>query len=247
MITTSTPTLEQRVVKALTDETITANDLAALVEDATAAIGIAKNEATAAEATALDPLLSPDPVKARAVMEDAKFRATRLRNLLPRLQERVEEVSKREIEAAWIIRYDALKPQRDALAEEVKTVYAEAVAKLVPMLSRIEQINVEISRLHQSKPLRAYGDDDGRWLSEIPTLKLLALPNPDKPSELSWPLPLNINYASIMPILGHRGSDWYKVQQQEAARRRAEDEKRAEALHEEEARVRNDPKLWRRG
>jgi hypothetical protein len=33
----------------------------------------------------------------------------------------------------------------------------------------------------------------------------------------------------------------------EAQRRRAEDEKRAEALLEEEARVRNDPKLWRRG
>jgi hypothetical protein len=107
--------------------------------------------------------------------------------------ERFEEVSKREIEAAWIIRYDALKPQRDALAEEVKTAYAEAVAKLVPMLSRIEPINAEISRLHQSKPLRAYGDDDGRWLAGIPTLKLLALPNPDRPGELSWPPPANVN------------------------------------------------------
>jgi hypothetical protein len=243
----STPTLEQKIVMALTDETIASNDLANLLTETETAIAVGDNEATVAEATALDPLLSPDPVKARAVMEDAKFRATRLRNLLPRLQERVEEVSKREIEAAWIIRYDALKPQREALAEEVKTVYPEAVAKLVPMLSRIEQINVEISRLHQSKPLRAYGDDDGRWLSEIPTLKLLALPNPDKPSELSWPQPVNINYAGVTPILGHRGSDWYKVQQQEAARRRAEDEKRAEAMHEEEARVRNDPKLWRRG
>jgi hypothetical protein len=44
---------------------------------------------------------------------------------------------------------------RDALAEEVKTVYAEAVAKLVPTLSRIEQINVEVSRLCQAKPTRA--------------------------------------------------------------------------------------------
>jgi hypothetical protein len=51
----------------------------------------------------------------------------------------------------------------------------------------------------------------------------------------------------VVPLRPHPGSDWYKVQQQEAARRRAEDEKRAEALHEEEARVRNDPKLWRRG
>jgi hypothetical protein len=192
-MTAPAPALEGRIVKALTDEAIASNDLANLLMETETAITVADNDATVTEATALDPLRSPDPVKARAVMEDAKFRATRLRNLLPRLQERSEQVSKREIEAAWIIRYDALKPQRDALAEEVKTAYAEAVAKLVPMLSRIEPINAEISRLHQSKPLRAYGDDDGRWLAAIPTLKLLALPNPDRPGELSWPPPANVN------------------------------------------------------
>ena len=156
-------------------------------------------------------------------------------------------MNKREIEAAWIILYEALKPQRDALAEEVKTVYAAAVAKLVPMLSRIEHINAEVSRLHQSKPSHAFGDDDGRWLTAIPTLKLLALPNPDKPSELLWPPPANINYASIVPILGNPGGDWWQATQAENARGRIEDEARAAALHEEEGRVRNDPKLWKRG
>jgi hypothetical protein len=246
-MTAPAPALEGRIVKALTDEAIASNDLANLLMETETAITVADNDATVTEATALDPLRSPDPVKARAVMEDAKFRATRLRNLLPRLQERSEQVSKREIEAAWIIRYDALKPQRDALAEEIKTVYAEAVAKLVPMLSRIEQINAEVSRLHQSKPLRAYGDDDGRWLAAIPTLADLKLPNPDMPGEFSWPPPANINYANIMPIFQNPGADWGQAKQAENARRRAEDEARAEAMHEEEGRVRNDPKLWRRG
>src|ERR1035437_9851844 len=241
------PTLEQKIVKAFTDEAIASNDLAVLVEETTAAIAIADNDATVAEASALDPLQSPDPVKARATMENAKFRATRLRNLLPKLQSRYEEMNKREIEAAWIIRYDALKPQRDALAAEVKTAYAAAVAKLVPVLSRIEHIHAEVSRLPQSKRPRAYGADDGRWLSEIPPLKLLALPNPDKPSELLWPPPANINYANITPILGTPGGDWWQVTQAENARRRAEDEARAEVLHEEEGCVRNDPKLWRQG
>src|SRR5664280_2166543 len=242
-----TPTLEQKIVKAFTDETIASNDLANLLAETETAIAIAENDATAAEATALDPLQSPDASKARAVMEDTRFKADRLRSLLPRLQSRYEEMNKREIEAAWIVQFDILKPQRDALAEEVKTVYAAAVAKLVPVLSRIEHINAEVSRLHQSKPSRAYGDDDGRWLSEIPPLKLLALPNPDRPTELSWPPPANINYANITPILGTPGGDWWQATQAENARWRAEDEKRAEALHEEEGHVRNDPKLWRRG
>jgi hypothetical protein len=244
---TSTPTLEPKIVKALTDEAIASNDLANLLTETETAIAVADNDATVAEATALDPLQSPDPVKARAVMEDAGFRATRLRSLLPKLQSRYEEMNKREIEAAWIVQYDALKPQRDALAEEVKTVYSAAVAKLVPVLGRIEHINAEVSRLHQSKPPRAYGDNDGRWLAAIPKLKLLALPNPDRPSELSWPPPANINYASIVPILGTPGSDWWQATQAENARRRVADEARAAALQEEDARVRNDPKLWRRG
>ena len=242
-----TPTLEQKIVKAFTDETIASNDLANLLAETETAIAVADNDATVAEATALDPLQSPDPVKARAVMEDARFKADRLRSLLPRLQSRYEEMNKREVEAAWIVQYDALKPQRDALAEEVKTVYSAAVAKLVPVLSRIEHINAEVSRLHQSKPPRAYKDDDGRWLNEIPPLKLLALPNPDRPTELSWPPPANINYANITPILGNPGGDWWQATQAENARGRIEDEARAEALREEEARVRNDPKLWRRG
>jgi hypothetical protein len=242
-----TPTLEPKIVKALTDETVASNDLANLLTETETAIAIATNDATVAEVTALDPLQSPDPVRARATMEDAKFRTTRLRNLLPRLQSRYEEMNKREVEAAWIVQYDALKPQRDALAEEVKTVYAAAVAKIIPTLRRIEHINAEVSRLHQSKPPRAYGDDDGRWLSAIPPLKLLALPNPDKPGELSWPPPAKINYANITPILGTPGSDWWQATQAENARGRIEDEARAAALHEKEGRVRNDPKLWRRG
>jgi hypothetical protein len=101
--------------------------------------------------------------------------------------------------------------------------------------------------LSQSKPSREWGNDDGRWLAAIPTLADLKLPNPDMPGEFSWPPPANINYANIMPIFRNPGANWHEVSAEENARRRAEDEKRAEALHEEEARVRNDPKLWRRG
>jgi hypothetical protein len=82
-IMSAAPTPEQKIVKAFTDEAIASNDLAVLVEETTAAIANAENDAEITKATALDPLQSPDPVKARATMEDAEFKATRLRNLLP--------------------------------------------------------------------------------------------------------------------------------------------------------------------
>src|ERR1035437_8264745 len=150
------PTLEQKIVKALTDEAIASNDLAVLVEETTAAIAIAENDATVAEGAALDPLQSPDPVRARAVMVDARFRATRLRNLLPRLQARFEEVAEKERYASWVADFERIKPEVDVLAEEFRTTYTAFIAKIIPTLRRIEHINAEVSRLHQSKPPRAY-------------------------------------------------------------------------------------------
>jgi hypothetical protein len=116
------------------------------------------------------------------------------------------------------------------------------------LLSRAAQLNGEISRLCQSKPSRAYGDDDGKWLSAIQTPSDLVLPNPDKPGVMSWP-PAEHNFATdnITPILGNPGSSWWEIQQAESARARIEDAKRADALNDDEGRVRNDPKLWRRG
>ena len=74
----------------------------------------------------------------------------------------------------------------------------------------------------------------------------LKLPDPEKPDELVWPRPTNYFSISMVPITKHPGGDWWQVKQAENARRRAEDEKRAEALVQEEGRIRNNPALWRR-
>jgi hypothetical protein len=238
----SAPTLEQKIVKALTDEAIASNDHANLLAETETAIAIAENDATVAEAAALDPLQSPDPVKARAVMEDARFKADRMRSLLPRLQSRYEEVIRREEGAAWIAEYETLKPKRDVLAEEVKTVYAAFVAKFVPLLRQIDQVNAEVSRLCQSKPSRRYEDgDDGRWLSDIPTLADLKLPDPDKPKKMAWPKPVSYFSPGIVPILGSPGGDWWKAQQAEDARKRAEALRIEAELQQAEGRNRDLP------
>ena len=252
---TSTPTLEPKIVKALTDETVASNDLANLLTETETAIAVADNDATVAEATALDPLQSPDPVAARATMENAKFRATRLRNLLPRLQERFEEVSKRESYAAWIVQYEAIKPERDAANAKFRTAFTAFVADIVPQMLRLEQINAETSRVSAAKPTRAReATNDDRWLALGPEdqviqtiMQNLKLPDWEKPNALAWPQPTNYFSTSIVPIFQNPGASWHEVLAEENARRRAEDEKRAEELAQEGGRVRNNPALWKKG
>ena len=81
-------TLEQRIAKALADNDLDSNALAALIVETTTAIETAEKEAKAAREAALDVIMSPDPVKARTAMEAAAFACERLRGVLPRLQQR---------------------------------------------------------------------------------------------------------------------------------------------------------------
>jgi hypothetical protein len=253
-------TLEQRAAAALVNNDIASFELANLMAETEAAITAADQTAIEARELALDPVASPHPAKARAAMEDAAFTRDRLRNVLPRLQQRYDDVFSREEDTRWMIMYDAIKPEVDAAAEELRTVYTEFAAKLVPLLSRIEVIDREVRRVQQAKPINSRS---GRYLLETElvargleqfrtydhriTKDGLQLPDWDRPSKLAWPPYRGIDIASIVPIFQHPGDRWFEAQQEENARRRAEDEKRAEALREEEGRVRNNPKLWKTG
>ena len=68
------PTLEQRIVAALADNTPQARTLANLIQETELAIVEAEAQATTQQQRALDPILSPDPIKAR---EAAEFAAVR--------------------------------------------------------------------------------------------------------------------------------------------------------------------------
>jgi hypothetical protein len=50
-----------------------------------------------------------------------------------------------------------------------------------------------------------------------------------------------------LPFRPHPAGNWWREKQADAARRRAEDEKRAEELAQEGGRVRNNPALWKKG
>jgi hypothetical protein len=80
--------LEQRIAEALADASITAAALAALVIETEKRIAAADQTAELEREKAFDPMLSPDPIKARDAMEEAVIGAGRLRTLLPRLRTR---------------------------------------------------------------------------------------------------------------------------------------------------------------
>jgi hypothetical protein len=251
-------TLEQRIATALADSDIHASALATLVAETEAAVTDADQEAITAREQALDPITSPDPTKARAAMESAAFTRDRLRTVLPRLQERFEQVCLDEEYAAWRPQYEAIKAERDAANAKFKIAFTTFVADIIPQMVHLERIDAEASRVSAAKPRDAReAANDGRWLAGGPDdvviniirtiMQNLKLPDPEKPDALVWPPYRGINVTSVVPIFQNPGADWWQVKQAENARRRADDEKRAAALREEEGRVRNDPKLWRRG
>jgi hypothetical protein len=122
-------TLEQRICDALQPDTaITSADLAALIEETEAGIAKAEREGT------VDQTLSLDPKAARQAIEDATFTANRLRMLLSKLHERYREVRAQEQSTDWRAEYEVMKRQRDALAEELREVYPDAVAKIVELV-----------------------------------------------------------------------------------------------------------------
>src|SRR5664280_2182069 len=125
-------TLEQRISAALADNDIDSSALATLIAETEAATADADKTAIQAREQALDPITSPDPTKARAAMEAAAFTRDRLRTVLPRLQERFEQVCLDEEYAAWRPRYEAIKAERDAANTKFRTAFANLVADIIP-------------------------------------------------------------------------------------------------------------------
>lgn len=230
MNTTATieQSFEQQLVNALSSDDISSNDLYSLVEETQLAIVTATNDATVAEASALDPLLSPDASEARRAMEDAKFRAARLVSLLPRLRQRVTEIADREEIMAWHARFDPLALKVEAAATKLATVYAKVTAELVPLLAEAEKLDAEVKRVQAAKPYAAQGylrsvELTARRLKDFPIysheILKMQLPDWQRPTELLWPPNRQPDYSNVVPVYAkkHPGDKWWELKEQEAA------------------------------
>jgi hypothetical protein len=77
------PSLEQKVLKALTEDGMASSELADLLQETDAGIAEAERQAVAAREAAYDPARSPDLSKAREEMEDTALLVGRLKTMRP--------------------------------------------------------------------------------------------------------------------------------------------------------------------
>jgi hypothetical protein len=230
--------IEQQISSALSSNNNSAQVLAELLAATTNAITQADQVAATERSKALDPARSPNPQAARQAMEDASFVAERLQTLLPRLQQRYDQVAQAEQYAAWAASFDAIKPKHVAAAEKFKQVFVAFQDKLVDALTEAKAIDQEVKRIAHAKPHHLpQANNDGR---SLPTVEAAArglpsvnpdfsfmqmkLPAFDKPNQFAWPpyeIPFAVRYAtSMIPAAGDPRQftgEWWKVQQERAA------------------------------
>ena len=249
--------LEKRIASALSSDD-TAGNLAALVDETEAAIIQADATAEAEREKALDPLISRDAAKARAIMEDAAFTRDRLRTVLPRLQQKHQEVAAQEYRAQWREDYEAHKVERDALATELRELYPNFASKITDLFTRMAANDTELSRLHQARPsgvsLHLLGAElvarglESFSIARPSIVEQLQLPNFDHSGQTLWPRLVPLNPVLIAPVVAgdprQHSADWWKVKEEEA---RAVTERQEREAADEEAKARANwrgPRWW---
>jgi hypothetical protein len=227
-------TLEQRVATALVADTTSAN-LAALIAETEAAITQADVTASAERTKALDPVLSPDAKAAREAMAAAEFDRDRLCTVLPRLQQRHQELEMAEHVAAWENDRDRVEVLRDAAAKNFAK-YSELVAQIVDLLRDAEQVDKAVSCINGSAPPGPYRHLLGvecvaRGLpafsaSEPQISKGVQLPDYEHSALMAWPVRCPPDLTVTPAMVAHPGADWASDQNQRAQAMRAENERR---------------------
>jgi hypothetical protein len=226
-------TLEERVAKALTSDSITSVDLAALLEEVAVAIAATELEHN----KTLDPLASPDADRAWKAIEHAAFLRDRLLSLRSRLEQRLQEVEAKEYETRWIADYEAHESKRDGLAAELRELYPVFEMKVADLFSRMQAFDAELSTLHQARPaglsLRLLKPEliarglEGFTINQPSLINEVKLPafEPGKPQ--AWPPPqpsMAAAFAATVPGYDPRrfSADWAKDNERRAAVQRAE-------------------------
>ncbi len=196
-------TLEQRIGDALKDD-ITAAEIANLLVEVENALADAEQNAAATRKAAIDPIASPDPNKARALVEMSAFSLDRLKAALSRLQARYAERDAKEYAARWDADYAATLSKRDKLAAEYKQLYPKLESQIVDLLNRIAACDRDVSGINGRAPtgehrrianveLHARGRD-------APSIaKTLQLPAWDS-ANLAWPPKPQFAAAMFAPL-----------------------------------------------
>ena len=105
--------------------------------------------AEAERTKALDPALSPDAKSAREAMVAAEFDRDRLHTLLPRLQERLQQVEAAEAHARWLAGYERVSTMVEKSVQRIAK-YPELINELINLFQDAEAVDKEVSRVNGS-------------------------------------------------------------------------------------------------
>lgn len=139
--------LSERIATALRGNPSVA-ELAKLIDEAGEAVAGAAIEKVEAEAIAIDPLADSKAVDAAHKSLDAiGLNVRRLESAVAALRDKHATALEAEREAAALVEYETIVSERDELADLIRTVYADAVPKLVELAERLAENNSAIDNM----------------------------------------------------------------------------------------------------
>lgn len=160
---------EKKLKAALADSSVSASELAKIARETDVAIEAARQEALAARERGLDFVASPDAKAAREAIENAEFAISRLLTQRPRLEALLDARLLAEQRAAYLVRYEQLKIEGAALAQDLADLYPDAVRRIVEVFAKLAAFQQQCRVLHLSDP------GDGRPHVPDPELKARGL------------------------------------------------------------------------
>jgi hypothetical protein len=209
--------LEQRVIAALANATISPAELEALIDDVEGGIKDAEQSATRMRDEAMDPSISPDLGKAHQAMEDAAFLVGRLRTQLPRLERRLAQVLDAEAHARWLQDYNEVIAKRDAAVAQFQR-YPDLIVELLTILHTARDVDAEVARVNSSAPptehRRLIGvEATARGISAFSRLQpaiadRVVLPDLENADGTLWPPPLPVVIIPPQPADVRFSADW---------------------------------------
>jgi hypothetical protein len=143
---------EDRITSALANASIASAELSGLIPETQAALTAAEATAQAEREKALNPVTSSDTAEAEQLVWTAEFRRDRLRSFLSHLRQRLAQVETSERAARWQEEYEAVKKERDELADEFAERYASLTAELCDLFRCVEVLDQECDRINSEAP-----------------------------------------------------------------------------------------------
>ena len=213
--------LEKRIAAVLAPDATSA-DVAAMIAEVGAALPAAIDAAERERIHSLDPVV--DAQKAQQSLADAQFARDRLQAALTALQRRLQELQESEYSVLWHDQYSQVEAESHALAAELREIYPAVLSKLVDLLTRTIECNVEASCINGSAPagvaLRLREVElvarnlEGFTRDEPSISNELKLPDWDQPAKLAWPRPQTplgvLASQGMAAAVDHPGDNWWQ-------------------------------------